>query len=230
MIFCMFSYPVFLTLKGRKCLVAGLGQVGLRKLQRLCQSNPARIVVFDKKPLAQFTADVRDLLNSHDITYFRRSPKECDIMKCFLVFACTDDFNENSRIVAWCNQHNILCNSVTNPEDGDFIVPALAASGEVSVALSTSGASPMAAKNFRYELTEWCRDKNLFVSFLKKLRPLVLECLESQKSRALFFQQIYDSPFHSWLKEGDKNKCLQWLYLNLPPNSHEQAAKLFAEN
>jgi len=43
----MDTYPVFLNLRGKTCLVVGAGQVGQRKILRLLESRPDRLFIVD---------------------------------------------------------------------------------------------------------------------------------------------------------------------------------------
>ena len=69
-----------------------------------------------------------------------------------LVIASTDDPALNARISADCRLRHIPVNCVDDRENCDFFFPALIVRGEVSIGISTGGASPLLAALLRDRL------------------------------------------------------------------------------
>lgn len=145
-------YPLLLNLSDVPCLVVGGGAVGLRKIQGLLPCQPREITVIDP---ALPGPELAVLLASHpNITYAQRPFAEVDIEGMRLVFACTSSRVINAEIGEACAARNILCNMADAPEDGAFILPASITRGDLSISVSTNGASPALARIIRQELEE----------------------------------------------------------------------------
>ncbi|WP_300882852.1 bifunctional precorrin-2 dehydrogenase/sirohydrochlorin ferrochelatase [uncultured Desulfovibrio sp.] len=201
-------YPLFLSLEGRRCLVAGLGDVGRRKLAGLLACGPASVLVLDTRRAEQLSdapADVRDRT---------------------LVFAATGNAGENARIAALCREAGILCNCASAPDLGAFSVPAVARRDGLAAALSTGGASPALARRWRHELEHWLAPRARMVRLMGRLRPLVLALHAETGQNTRLFRALAASPLQNWLAEGDLESCRRWLLAELPPVLHVHIAEL----
>ncbi len=138
-------YPVFLDVKGKDCLVVGGGPVGVRKAMTLAGCGASVTVVSERFSRIQ-------CLHAAGIRTEQRRFDPADIQGRFLVFAATDDSRLNRLIKARASACNILCNVADGPSDSDFIVPSTVQRGELTVAVSTSGASPAMARKVRRDL------------------------------------------------------------------------------
>ena len=138
-------YPIFLSLEGRACLVAGLGGVGRRKLEGLLACGPASVLVLDILRAEDLSAEAAALLTDPRACFESRTCTPADIQGRALVFAATGSAVENARIAALCREANVLCNCASAPELGAFSVPAVARQDGLAAALSTGGASPALA-------------------------------------------------------------------------------------
>ncbi|MCC6734119.1 MAG: NAD(P)-dependent oxidoreductase, partial [Candidatus Omnitrophica bacterium] len=104
-------YPAWLNLKGQKVLLAGGGQVALRRATTLL-SHRARLRVAAPEVLPLFErweAEKR-------IQLFRRVFKESDLDGARLAFACTDDPQVNQQIVNSALSMGIWVESCTRAE------------------------------------------------------------------------------------------------------------------
>lgn len=127
-------YPVALDLRGTSCLVAGGGNIALRKINRLLKSG-ARVRVVS--PGAK--AEIIKMAEKRRIRYFKRVFKPADLKGVFLVIAATDDRRTNVRICAFASVKNILANSVNSREHASFSNMAALKAGGLMVAVSSSG-------------------------------------------------------------------------------------------
>lgn len=181
------AYPVFLSLEGRRCLIDGLGAVGCRKLARVLACGADSALALDLRPREELGQEAQELLTDNRVSFARRSWAPEDTAGCFLVFACTNDDNENSRLASFCQEHNILCNNITEPERGSFIVPAMAAGGGLAAALCTGGQSPLLARRWRRELETWLEPRGRMAWLLGRLRrPVLALGWTQERNRALF--------------------------------------------
>ena len=196
-------YPLFLDLSGLHCLVAGLGGVGSRKLQGLLHCAPASILALDMETPA---AELRPLLE--------------------LVFAATGNAEVNRHIALLCRERHILCNCIDAPAEGSFIVPAVARSGSMALALSTGGASPALSRRWKGELTAWLEARQKMVRLMGQLRPMVLALHDETGHNTALFRALAQSPLQDHLQQGDRQACLRCLQALLPPKLHDRIPEL----
>lgn len=113
-------YPIGLDIKGKRCVVAGCGNVARRKIDRLRRFG-AKVVVVNP--------------------YNKRFLKDA-----FLVFACTNKLSVNKEIARDARELDILVNVAKPGNAGTFILPAIVEKGGFLIAVSTHGKSPARAK------------------------------------------------------------------------------------
>ena len=210
-------YPLFLDLHDACCLVAGLGDVGCRKLRGLLEAGAGRVLTFD---IAEPSDEAVALLASPQVRHACRACTAEDVQGCRLVFAATGDREENARIVALCRAHDVLCNCVDAPEAGNFLVPALARQGELMLALSTGGASPALARRWRHELEDWLVPRVRMARLMGRIRPCVIALSTDSRQNGKLFRSLAESPLQHWLQNGDMQACRDFLAQSLPPDLH----------
>ena len=123
------KFPLFLELDGRPCLVAGGGAVAARKA----------------KALAAFGAKVVQVAPE----ICGRGFEEDDVEGMTLVVAATDEPSVNRHVADVCRTKGIPVNVVDDPKNCTFFFPALCRKGPLTVAVSSGGACPVAAKILR---------------------------------------------------------------------------------
>ncbi|MDR1659581.1 MAG: bifunctional precorrin-2 dehydrogenase/sirohydrochlorin ferrochelatase [Desulfovibrio sp.] len=219
-------YPVFLSLRNRHCLVAGLGEVGLRKLSHLLDCKPASILALD----TNFPSEkALPLLEKTRVRFERRSCTAEDIPGKILVFATTGSKEENARIAGLCRKMGVLCNCAAPPGLGNVFLPAVARQGRLVAALSTGGASPALARRWRDELKAWLIPRRRAVRLLGRLRPLLLDLPDNTGKNKKILQKLAASPLQRLLADGDAESCETWLASELPAELHAHIAPLLAE-
>jgi len=140
-------YPVFLNLSGRNCVVAGGGQVALRKVTTLLQYG-ADITVISPR----LCKGLRELDCGGKIQVRRRAYQAGDLEGAYIAIIATGNrtVNRQASLEARCNK--IPVNVVDNAGLSDFIVPSIVRRGSVSIAISTAGKSPALARKIRIML------------------------------------------------------------------------------
>jgi precorrin-2 dehydrogenase / sirohydrochlorin ferrochelatase len=135
-------YPISLLLEGRACLVIGGGQLALSKITGLLDAGAAVSVI---------APDVLDEITALPVTVHTRHYREGDCDGFVVVIAATGDRGLDTTIYAECQRTATLVNASDNPSACTFYLPALLRAGDLSVAISTAGASPAIAS--------WVRDR-----------------------------------------------------------------------
>lgn len=214
-------YPIFLSLRGRACLVAGFGGVGRRKVAGLLACGPDEIRILDPRP-PQDGEGLR--LAAHPAV--RLLPRACgedDVRGCALAFAATDRREENARIAALCARLGVPCNVADSREESAFLVPAAARRGDVCAALSTGGASPALARIWRKELEGWLEPRVRAAALLGRLRPLVTGLGLGPDRDAEIFRSVAAMPPDL---PDDPERCRRWLEDRLPAGLHHHIPEL----
>ena len=160
-------YPIFLNVRDRSCLVVGGGRVGARKTATLVSAG-ARVTVVSENFCDQLAA-------MPGIRKKRQGFHPRDLAGMFLVFAATSDAGVNRRILAHARAARVLCNSADEPDQADFILPAVMSQGDLICAVSTCGASPALAKKIRNDLSgAYGPEYATFLVLMKAIREKLL--------------------------------------------------------
>ncbi len=216
----MRTYPMFVSLAGRACLVVGAGQVGLRKIETLADCGAASILVVDQSPP---DADLAALLARPGLAVARRGFQDSDLDGVFLAIASTSSPAVNQRISDLCRARGVLCNIVDQPEACSFIVPALVRRGELTLAVSTGGRSPALAKRIRKDLQEaYGPEYGLFLELMGRLRPLVLSMGLDTAANTEIFRSLVGSRLLEALRLGDAALAQAELAAHLPEDLTSQ--------
>jgi precorrin-2 dehydrogenase/sirohydrochlorin ferrochelatase len=141
-------YPAFIDLRGRRCLVVGGGPVGTEKAEKLVDAGAdVRLVS------PEITDRLADLLATGAVAEFhRREYRAGDLDDCILVIAATNEAEVNRQVWEDGEARRMLVNVVDVPPLCNFIVPSIMRHGELAVAVSTGGASPVVARAVRQRI------------------------------------------------------------------------------
>lgn len=222
-------YPIFISLAGKQCLIAGLGAVGARKLAGLLNGGCPRVDVFEIRLACDCMPETQNLLKDKRVFFHNHPCARNDIKNSFLVFAATNDRGENARIIKIAHEENVFCNSATDPASSSFISPAVARSGDIVAAISTNGQSPYLAGKLRRELETWLEPSARRAWLLGKLRPLVLEANAAGIHNAEVFKKIAASPILKLLENNKIAECIAILREHAPFLRAEDLTRIFEE-
>ncbi|HUR53763.1 MAG TPA: NAD(P)-dependent oxidoreductase, partial [Gemmataceae bacterium] len=147
----MSLFPLFVDLAGKRVVVVGGGKVGRRKAAAaiaagavVCVVDPFEASGGRQPPGVSSCEDqnrVADATRSPEHISSPYSPEH--IADAHLVFACATP-EVNARVVADATARGIWVNSAT--DGGDVLLPAVVKCGDLTIAVSTGGASPALAK------------------------------------------------------------------------------------
>lgn len=143
-------YPAFLDLRGKRCLVAGGGEVALRKVTALLEAGAQATVVSP-----QLCPDLERLAEEGRLQAWLRPYCPGDLEGMWLAIAATDDPEVNGALAAEAQARGLLLNVVDDPARCNFILPSVVRRGDLVVAISTGGKSPALARKMREELERW---------------------------------------------------------------------------
>lgn len=172
-------FPIFLDLRGKKVLIVGGGHVALRKAERLAPYGASITAV-----APEFAPGFAAL---GGVTALERRFQPGDVEGAALVIAATDDAELNAAVSELCAWEGIPVNVVDDLALCSFVFPALVRRGELSVGISTGGASPSAAQYIRRLVEEQVPDGfEEILDFLAARRAQLKSALPAERRSAAY--------------------------------------------
>ncbi|MGG1635491.1 bifunctional precorrin-2 dehydrogenase/sirohydrochlorin ferrochelatase [Paenibacillus sp. FSL K6-3182] len=173
-------YPIFMQLKGKRCVIIGGGSVAQRKLQGLLAAGADEIWVISPS----LTPQLVSLASDGEINWFQREYNDGDLASASLVFAATNDKRLNAEIAAAANRLGILVNAVDDADKGSFISPSIVRRGDLLLAVTASGASPALSQQIKKELEAlYGPEYEEITIVLRRFREKVLNSLLDEQER-----------------------------------------------
>ncbi len=140
-------YPVFLDVRGRRCVVIGGNGVAEEKAARLLEYGAGAVVVSPE------LTDGLAAMVDDGLAWVRRGYRPGDLEGAFIaIVADTSDDDVNRAVSAEARERNVPLNVADVTDLCTWIAPSIVRRGDVVVAASTGGASPALARRFREQL------------------------------------------------------------------------------
>jgi precorrin-2 dehydrogenase/sirohydrochlorin ferrochelatase len=208
-------YPLMMNIEGKSVAVVGGGSVALRKVNSLLEYG-AKVTVIS--PVLKL--ELLDLSEEGAIRWVAKlfNDKLFDeIPNLALVFGTTDDRNVNVEIFRAAVERRIPCNIADVPDLCSFTVPAVISRGDLSIAISTGGASPALARRIREQLEgHFGQEYVTLTLILGEIRQEVLGLGGSSDGNKSMFMQIIDSDLLQAITENNSNRVKTILRSMLP--------------
>ena len=203
-------YPVFLNLRNKKCVVVGGGAVSLRKVRALLEAG-AEVQVIS----AAIRHELKELAGAEKISVLQRRYHAGDLDGAFLAVAATAEKAANSRIARDAGKSGVLVNVVDDAGHSDFILPSYLRRGNLTIAISTAGASPALARKIRSRLQKEFGDEyttliDLVGKARREMKERRIRISAATWQKALDLDIILDL-----IKKGDKGKAMNLLLNDL---------------
>ena len=181
-------FPAFIKLDHKKVLLIGGGNIAGEKLERLLDfTKDIQLIALE------YSEEILKTIKREELSYETRGYKEGDIKDFAIVIVAVDDIALQARIFEESKQYSCLCNAVDSVDYCDFIFPSYVKKDDLTIAISTSGASPALAKHLKRYLL------NLIPSniseFLKEMKALRI-ALPKGKER----MKMLDKKAHDYIK------------------------------
>ena len=198
----MAKYPIFLELGGRRVVVIGGGAVAVRKVNVLLAAG-ARVVIVSK----EISDTLTTLCQSKNAELIKSKYSKDYLGAAVLAIAATNDYQLNSRIYKDCQELEILCNVVDEPELCDFFVPAVVKRGDLQIAIGTEGICPAYAGHLRKKLEQTFTEKHgEFLAELETVRKYIIEGVtEPADRKAILGYLVDDKSFEYFAQNGPRD-------------------------
>ncbi|MGV8933910.1 MAG: siroheme synthase CysG [Gallionellaceae bacterium] len=189
--------PIFLNVKGKKCLVIGGGEVSLRKTSLLLQAGALVTIVSPELNPA--------LSGLAGTTHIAERYKPSHLDNHILVIASTDEEETNVAVSADAKLRNIPVNVVDNPGLCTFIMPSILDRSPIVVAFSSGGASPVLIRMLRGTLeTMIPQAYSQLASFSARFRAAVKKHITNPAKRRIFWENVFEGPIAEKVFAGDE--------------------------
>ena len=188
----MSFFPAYFNLKDKKILLIGGGFIALEKLEKLVDFTKDITVITQEA-----SADFLEFATQHSIAIEKRSYIEGDINSFDIVIVATNTVTLHKAIYQESRSSRILVNSVDDTAYCDFIFPSYIKKGDLTISISTSGASPALAKRLRAYIEKLIPPN--IESFLQEMREL-RKSMPKGKERMQFFEEKTDRFIKKYFK------------------------------
>ena len=196
-------YPVMLDIRGRRAIVVGGDRVAAEKAAALAASGA---YVYVLSP--EFCDALLKLAEQKRVTLYRKAYEPGDLAGAFVVVAATHDPQLVQAIWNETQERGQLVNIVDVPEYCSFILPSILRRDQLTVAVSTEGASPGLAKRIRHYLEElFPLAYGAYLRLAALARARLRENGVSYERRDDFFGDFFTSDVLVRLVDGDKTQA-----------------------
>jgi len=181
----MSFFPAYFNLNNKKILLVGGGYIALEKLEKLVDFTEDISVISKEVSTAFLT-----FAHKYNIVVEKRLYEKGDILGYDIVIVATDTVALHKEIFEESRSTRILVNSVDNTAYCDFIFPSYIKRGDLTVSISTSGASPALAKRLRTYIEKLIPSN--IEDFLIEMRGL-RKTMPKGRERMKFFEEKTDN-------------------------------------
>lgn len=184
-------FPISLKLQQQPCLIVGGGHIAYRKAL-LLQKAGARIDVLSP----DIEDNLRELV-SHSQGQYVAAPFSSDFPLAHyrLVIAATDQADVNKAVFEVCEARNILVNSVDDPPNCRFMVPAIVDRSPLVISIASNGTSPVLSRQIRTQLeTTIPHGMGKLAAFSGQWRTRVKAKIANPDERRIFWEDLYAGP------------------------------------
>jgi len=189
--------PIFLDVKGKRCLVVGGGDVSFRKTSLLVQAG-ALVTIVSPELSADFAslAGITHIADRYNASYLAGHT---------LVIAATDEQQTNELVSKEAKQQNIPVNVVDSPALCSFIVPSILDRSPIVVAFSSGGASPVLIRMLRGKLeTMIPHAYSKLALFSARFRAMVKTNITNPAKRRIFWENVFEGPIAEKIFSDDE--------------------------
>ena len=217
-------YPVMLDVRDRLAIVIGGDRVAAEKAAALTASG-AHVSVINPA----FCDELLIQAEHKKVTLQRKAYEPGDLAGAFVVIASTSDPQLIQAIWTETQAHGQLVNIVDVPAYCSFIMPSVLRRGQLTIAVSTEGASPGLAKRIRHNLEEiFPLAYGPYLRLAALARTHLRKNGVSYERRDDFFRDFFTSRVLASLVEGNVTQAtvitaalLQEYSIDVPANALE---------
>ncbi|MBT2693958.1 NAD(P)-binding protein [Bacillus sp. ISL-55] len=183
-------YPINVKIRDRNVVVIGGGKVAQRKVFGLLDAG-AKVKVVSP----DLTSELLRLSETGEISWRPEPYAKEDLEGALLIVAATNDRETNLAVKRDAAPYQLV-NLADHPEESDFQVPSVMKRGKLTIAVSTSGASPVLAKKICTQLEQTFDEQfESYLEFLAACRKEIKAAVKDETVRRKLLEKIADESF-----------------------------------
>jgi uroporphyrin-III C-methyltransferase/precorrin-2 dehydrogenase/sirohydrochlorin ferrochelatase len=180
-------FPAFFRVEGKSVAVIGNGDEALAKVRLLMNTRADVTLIADRPDAALMMTVIQN-----DIRHVAQPFDAAFIEGAALVFAATGDRAADRRITEAARALKIPANAVDQPEQCDFLTPAIVNRAPVAVAIGTEGAGPILAQMIRSQIDQILSPSlGRLARLAMRYRDAVDHVLPKGISRRVFWRRFF---------------------------------------
>lgn len=217
--------PINIDLRGRTVIVTG-GTTGAARKAGLALRAGANVDVYADT----LCPDFHELIKNNALTHKQAHPTEDDLEGAVLIFAASEEPDEDKRISDLARSKNILVNVPDKVDLCDFIMPAILDRSPLVISISSAGASPILARVIKAKLeTLFPAAYGQLASFVGRFRVEVMENITTSARRLRFWEKVIDGPVADMALAGDLRGAEEQMRAELDAATKEDGEPLMGE-
>jgi len=191
-------FAAFLNLRGQAGVVVGGGPIAAVKAESLLRSGVRVTVV-----APQLDTRLAELAVLGVVRHLNKRFEPGDLIGARIVIAATDDEAVNESVAAAGNALHLPVNVADNAALSSFIMPAVVDRAPLTIAISSSGTSPVIARRIR-ALIETAVPRSLatLAELAGRFRARSREKLPDARLRRRFWEDVLDGPIAQMVESG----------------------------
>ena len=198
----MKTYPLFAVIEDKPCLVVGGGAVGERKVADLMAAG-ARVTVVSRT----LTPELAALAGRGRSAISRKTFAPPRWRAWPWSWPPRTTRRSTPAVSAAAQARAIWVNVADDPEYCTFIVPAQVRRGDLTLAISTGGASPALARQLREELQQhFGPEYGPYLDLLQRVRTRLLTERRAHPDNGPLFTRLVHSPLKEAVAQGDRTR------------------------
>jgi uroporphyrin-III C-methyltransferase/precorrin-2 dehydrogenase/sirohydrochlorin ferrochelatase len=215
--------PISLLLVDQPVLLVGAGKIATRKARLLVNAG-ARLTVVAPR----ISAELSELLDKHGGHWQQARYQEGDLHGKKLAVAATNDEVVNQQVYRDAAARNLPVNVVDAPQYCTFIFPAIIDRSPVTIAVSSSGRSPVLARHLRRQIEMLVpAGYGRVAEFAGRLRGRVQQAIGAETPRRLFWERAIDGVIGEQVLSGNEDRAEQLLNQHLADSSDLHGGEVY---
>lgn len=196
----MQTFPLFLSLQGRRALIVGGGDAAARKAELLLKAGAQLSLV-----AGTVGGEIAQLIAEGHISWAGCTFHDSELDGVSLVIVASEDEAEQARVSTAAQKRCVPVNVVDRPALSSFIMPAIVDRSPVTIAISTGGAAPALARRVRAEI-----ERSLpaalgrLARFADVFREQVRRTLAVPRARRRFWDRVFEGRVGELALAGDE--------------------------
>ncbi|TBR21600.1 MAG: uroporphyrinogen-III C-methyltransferase, partial [Reyranella sp.] len=196
----MQTFPLFLSLQGRRALVVGGADAAARKAELLLKAGAQVSLIAET-----VGGEIAHFIAEGHVSWAGCAFDDDDLEGMSLVIVATEDESVQARVSGAAQVRCIPVNVVDRPALSTFIMPAIIDRAPITIAISTAGTAPALARRIRADI-----ERSLpaalgrLARFAEVFREQVRRTLVVPRARRRFWDRVFEGRVGELALAGDE--------------------------